>query len=218
MKVINLSDREYVIKDFTLEGIGKRKFCVFDFEATGPDQLNDFITQIGAVILGQDGSVVEQYKTFVRPPKPIPELIEKLTGILNKDVEEARSFSAVIDEFFAFFNGCVLVTQAGYEYGLPLLLEECKRNNKPLKAPLVIDTKALFLYLHPEFTDIVSTNFLISYYMIDDTDIQRHDALGDSILISRIFNKMIGECLDKGIDQIRFDDLKVKKIKLTPLK
>jgi len=52
-------------EDFTLDGRGKRKFCVFDFEATGPDQLNDFITQIGAVILGPDGSVVEQYKTFV---------------------------------------------------------------------------------------------------------------------------------------------------------
>lgn len=54
--------------------------------------------------------------------------------------------------------------------------------------------------------------------MIDDTDIQRHDALGDSILISRIFNKMIGECLDRGIDQIRFDNLKVKKVKLTPMR
>lgn len=135
MKVINLSDSEYVIKDFTLEEIGKRKFCVFDFEATGPDQLNDFITQIGAVILGQNGSVVEQYKTLVRPPKPIPELIEKLTGIFNKDVEEARSFSVVIDEFLTFLKGCVLVTQAGYEYDLPLLLEECRRNNIPLEAP-----------------------------------------------------------------------------------
>jgi len=217
MKVINLSESEYVINEFSLEEIGTRKFCVFDFEATGPDQLNDFITQIGAVILGKDGLIVEQYKTFVRPPKPIPELIEKLTGIFNKDVENARSFSDVIDEFFTFFSGCVLVTQAGYEYDLPLLLEECRRNNKPLEAPLVIDTKALFTYLHPEYTDIVSTNFLINYYMIDDTDIQRHDALGDSILISRIFNKMIDECLDKGIDQIRFDNLKVKKIKLTPL-
>src|SRR5690606_38414050 len=130
----------------------------------------------------------------------------------------SRSFSDVIDEFFTFFSGCVLVTQAGYEYDLPLLLAECKRNNKPLEAPLVIDTKALFTYLHLECTEIVSTNSLINYYMINDTDIQRHDALGDSILISRIFNKMMDECWDKGIDQIRFDNLKVKKVRLTPLK
>lgn len=217
MKIVDLSHNEYVITDFTLNEIHERSYCVFDFEATGPDPINDFITQIGAVIIGHDGSVIKQFKTLVKPPKLIPEAIEKLTGVYNKDVEEARSFSAVIDDFSSFIGGYVLVTQAGYEYDLPLLKEECRRNNTLLEELPVIDTKALFTYLHPEVTDIVSTNFLIKYYMVDDTNIQRHDALGDSILISRFFNRMMEECLDRGIRDIKFDNLKVKKVKLTPL-
>ncbi len=217
MRIKNLSDSEYVITDFILQEIDKRRFCVFDCEATGPDEMNDQIIQIGAVILGENGSVIEQYMTLVRPAKPIPEFIESLTGISNSDVEKAHAFSSIIDEFYAFIKGCVLVTQAGYEYDLPLLREECKRNNKTLDLPIALDTKALFTYLHPEITDIVSTNFLIRYYKIDDTDFQRHDALGDSILISKIFNKMIGECMNKGIHEIIFDNLKVKRVKLTIL-
>jgi len=92
MKIVHLSDSEYVIKDFTLKNITSRKFCVFDLEATGPDQLNDYTTQIGAVILGSDGSIIATYKTLVRPLKPIPAQIERLTGILNKDVEAAPTF------------------------------------------------------------------------------------------------------------------------------
>lgn len=217
MRLSHFSDREYIITDFTLRDILNRKYCVFDLEATGPDHLNDCITQIGAVILGDDGSVVDHYESFVRPPKAIPELIEKLTGIRNEDVEHARPFLDVIDEFLAFVNGCVLVTQAGYEYDLPLLREECRRNSKSLDDLIVMDTKAMFSNLHPAFTDIVSTNFLIRYYSIDDTDIRRHNALEDSILIARIFNKTLNECLDRGIQDIRFDNLKVKKVKLTPL-
>lgn len=54
-------------------------------------------------------------------------------------------------------------------------------NNKTL------DTKALFSYLHPEINEIIWTDFLINYYKINDTDISRHNALDDSIVISRIF-------------------------------
>ncbi|MCR2806912.1 3'-5' exonuclease [Paenibacillus soyae] len=217
MKLIDHSESEYVITDFILEELDKRQYCVFDFEATGPDPVKDSITQIGAVILGQDGSIVTRYKTLVRPPKPIPEAIEKLTGISNHDVEKAPSFSEIIAGFLAFIKGCVLVTQAGYEYDLPLLTEECRRSHTPLDDLAVLDTKALFTYLHPEVSAIVSTNFLIQHYVIPDADIQRHDALGDSILIARIFNKIIEECSDRGIRDIRFDSLKVKKVQLPPL-
>jgi len=217
MKITELSDKEYAITDLVLDDIYNKRYCVFDFEATGPDQLNDYITQIGAVIINDAGSITAQYKTLVRPAKPIPEAIERLTGIYNKDVEEARTFSEVFGEFMAFIEGCVLITQAGYEFDYPLLVEECRRNQLFIHDQITIDTKALFTFLHPEVSDIVSTNFLIHYYNINDSDIQRHDALGDSILISRFFYKMIEECLHREIRTIRIEHLIVKRMKLTPL-
>jgi len=94
-----------------------RRYCVFDLEATGPDPDHDFITQIGAVII-ENGAIQEHqtFETLVKPPKPIPEKIERLTGISNHELETARSFAEVFEEFREFCKGSVLVTQAGYEW------------------------------------------------------------------------------------------------------
>jgi DNA polymerase III subunit epsilon len=70
------------------------------------------------------------------------------------------------------------VTQAGYEFDLPLLPNECKRFNLPIMNICCLDTKALFTYLHPDIDCIISTDYLIKYYKIDDRDLKRHDALG----------------------------------------
>lgn len=109
------------------------------------------------------------------------------------------------------------MTQAGYEYDIPLMIKECERNNLFMFEAKFIDTKALFTYLHPEVTEIISTNFLIEYYKIDDHDIKRHNALGDSILIGRIFKCLLDECVRRRIDNIRFEDIVVKKVKLQSL-
>lgn len=217
MNIHHRSDDTYIVTDMVLEDIHRLTYCVFDFEATGPDPLQDHITQIGAVVMEQDGANARQFNALVRPGRPIPEIIERLTGIMNRDVEHAPALPDAMADFMSFFHGCILVTQAGYEYDLPLWREECKRHHIEFGEPAVIDTKALFTWLHPECADIVSTNFLICYYGIEDSDLARHDALGDSMLIARIFNQMIDECRARGITTIRFDQLQVKKVKLKPL-
>jgi DNA polymerase III, alpha subunit (gram-positive type) len=85
-----------------------------------------------------------------------------------------------------------------------------------IKEP-VIDTKALYTYLYPDVSEIVSTNYLIRQLGIYDQDIRRHRALGDSILIARIFLKLLEECNARGLQSISFDDLQVKRVKLDPL-
>lgn len=217
MKITHLSDAEYRVSDVRVDNLFEQRYCVFDFEATGPNPESDYITQIGAVVVDAACRTYRQYSTLVRPPKPIPEKIEKLTGIRNLDVRDAPCFAEVFDDFMKMAEGSVLVTQAGYEYDYWLMAEECRRNDIPLPELAMIDTKALFTFLYPEVSEVVSTDFLIRRFGVDDRDIQRHNALGDSLLIARLFGKLLEECRSRKINSIVFDSLNVKKVQLKPL-
>ncbi|MBP1995778.1 3'-5' exonuclease [Paenibacillus eucommiae] len=219
MEISNLSDTEYSVTGISLSDIFNRNYCVFDFEATGANQDEEHITQIGAVIVENNQILLEKtFNSLVRSPKEIPLLIEKLTGIKNSDIERAPSFSTVYEEFVAFTKNSILVTQAGYEFDWPLLKNECERNCLPMVTNTILDTKALFSYLHPEVNERVSTNYLIKYYNIDDSDIERHSALGDSVLISRIFIEILEEFKQRNTNEIIFSEpLRVKKVQLVPL-
>lgn len=59
-----------------------------DTETTGLSHKNDQLTQIAAVKL-EEGSVADEFTTFVNPSRPIPHNIEKLTNIYSVDVEHA---------------------------------------------------------------------------------------------------------------------------------
>ena len=68
----------YGAQDQPLSG----EFCVFDTETTGLDPGCEYLTEIGAVLV-RDGRVVEEFDTFVKPPKAITPKITELTGITN---------------------------------------------------------------------------------------------------------------------------------------
>ncbi|MFS0870390.1 PolC-type DNA polymerase III [Paenibacillus xylanilyticus] len=195
------------------------KFCIFDFEATGPNEQEDQITQIGAIILeGETGRVKSKFKKLVKPSKQIPEVIEELTGIKNIDVKQASDLAETFQDFIKFSEGTILVTQAGYEYDWPLLVNECKRHNIQMLENIILDTKVLFTFLYPETNEVISTNFLIDFYGINDSDIKRHDALGDSILISRIFYEILKDYEKRDIHEINIEEpLRIKKVQLKKL-
>lgn len=219
LEVQNISDTEYVVSGVSIKNIAKQRFCVFDFEATGINHETEHITQIGAVII-ENGVILEHkaFNSYIKSPKPIPEAVERYTGIYNTDLEDAPSLMDKYSEFLDLSKDCILVTHAGYEFDLPLLSNECKRNHLPMLTNPCLDTKALFSYLHPEIKEIVWTDYLIQYYNVHDEDLRRHDALGDSILISRIFLKILEEFQGRGITDIEFKDpVLVKRFKIIPL-
>ena len=74
----------YGVQDQPLQG----EFCVFDTETTGLDPGCEYLTEIGAVLV-RDGQVVDEFDTFVKPPKPITPKITELTGITNEMVADA---------------------------------------------------------------------------------------------------------------------------------
>jgi len=192
-----------------------RRFCVFDLEGTGIHFMTECITQIGAVRI-KEGDIRpdESFNSLVKSPKPIPPAIERLTGISNEAIASAPSFPEAYERFAEFAADAVLVTQAGYEYDVPLLQHHCKQHRLPMLANPIFDTKALFTLIHPEVCEVVSTDFLIRYYGIDTNGLKRHDALDDCILIGNIFLKILQEYRERDIEHLDIRGLKVKRFQI----
>ncbi len=212
VKITFTSAEEYELSGFHFGDFDEREFVVFDLEATGPDAEQDSVTQFGAVRMGVEAATFEG---LVKPWKPIPEKIEKLTGVTNQRVAEAESFAVVFERFREFCGNAVLVTQCGYEYDFPLLERECARSGLPMLPNERLDTKAVFAMLHPDRSETFSTNFLSDYCQIDRAEFQRHDAVGDAKLIARIFQAELSEATRMGVDELSADGIRIKRFVLS---
>lgn len=111
-----------------------------------------------------------------------------------------------------------LVTQAGFEYDGPQLARECSRNGLCPPANRLLDTKVLFTYAFPWIDATPSTDFMIRFFGIASGGLRRHDALGDAMLIDRIFGCLLHTFKERGISTINISKpLRVKKVQLKPL-
>ena len=212
-------DHTYTWANFFLADIHRQPYWVFDLEATGIDYAFERVIQIGGVA-AEGGRVVEDsaFASFVCPDKPIPEKIQWLTGISQEDVDSAPTFSEVLALFLASRQGRILVTQCGYEFDYPLLDAECQRHSLVLPDLLRLDTKAVFAYLHPDVDATFSTDYLVNYYGIDRSGLKRHDALGDALLIARIWCAELEEARRMGVDTITVvEPIRVRRFVLPPL-
>ena len=219
MKIDFISDTEYLVSGVHIKDFANERFCIFDFEATGINHEVDNITQIGAVFFEGNSILTDKtFNTYIKPLKPIPEAVERYTGIYNSEIQGAPTIKEIYHEFVEFTKDTILVTHAGYEFDLPLLRRECKRNKLIMINNRVIDTKALFSFLYPDVKEIIWRDYLINFYQIDDKDLKRHDALGDSILIGRIFQRLLREFKDRKLQDIHFEKpVWVKRFQTKPL-
>ena len=88
---------------------------VLDTETTGLSFKDCSLIEISAARL-EGREVVERFQTFVRPDGPIPEQIERLTGITNADVALAPSAPEAVEALAEFVGGCpVLAHNATFD-------------------------------------------------------------------------------------------------------
>lgn len=89
-------------------GVLDQDVVVIDTETTGVSFKSDELTQIAAARMVH-GQITEWYVSFVNPGKPIPEDIQRLTGIGPQDVQDAPSPAEALAELAAFVGGSDLV-------------------------------------------------------------------------------------------------------------
>ncbi|HEY8346314.1 MAG TPA: PolC-type DNA polymerase III [Symbiobacteriaceae bacterium] len=128
--------------------ISEAEFVVLDIETTGFSPIGDDIIEVGAVRF-RNGQIGESFQRFIKPSKPIPEDVQKLTHITPDMVENAPGPEEVLREFFDFVGDAIIVAHnAQFDYSF-LRYHRQKYLGEEFNNP-VLDTLILGRSLLPE--------------------------------------------------------------------
>ena len=86
-----------------------KTFVCYDFETTGLHYVNgDKIIEIGAVKI-ENGKITEKFMSFIDPEKHIPEEASAISGIVDSDVQGAPTADKVLQDFYKFTRGAIII-------------------------------------------------------------------------------------------------------------
>lgn len=164
-------------------------FVVYDLETTGLSSIFNEIIEIGAVKV-QNGMVVDEYQTFVKPSRKITEKITEITSITNDDVRNSPTIDQVIHEFHKFIEGSVLVAHNA-TFDNSHLYRNLRDYNLFKDDYPTIDTMQL---ARAHYSDRLKTFRLDSLAKLFDVELaQHHRAVYDARATANIFIKMLSD-------------------------
>lgn len=182
-EVIGLSRPMRSALDAWLERVGPVAFV--DLETTGlPESRTAEILEIGLVLLDppdppdppdtQDGSKlgVRILRTLVRPGRPIPPLVSRLTGLVDADVVDAPRLSEVRAAVCEALAGRLLVAHQ-IEFERAFLQRDL---DSSFGSAAWLDTQELLAFTHPDAPDLRLETFTRGLLGREE----RHRALEDA--------------------------------------
>lgn len=178
-----------LIKDLT--------FCVFDLETTGGNHQSDKIIEIGMVKV-KNLKIIEEKDFLIQPEMKIPEFIQRLTSISQKDVVDSPLIENVIDDILAFMGDSILVAH-NTSFDVPFLNSVLTRLGKPeLKNPSIC-TNLMTKYLVPSLMNS-NLNYMAKIFEIRHK--KAHRALDDARASAELLVRYLHIFLDKGISKL----------------
>ena len=156
-----------------------KNYVVLDFETTGLRAGSDKIIQIGAVKYIEHERKETMY-LMVNPECFISSTITRITGITNKDVEDAPPIEEVAHELIAFIGDLPIIAHnAPFDMGFLYALEEIT----PIPEYTVIDTVKLARKAITQTPNHKLTTLTAFLKLEHDA----HDALGDCLATAAIY-------------------------------
>ncbi|WP_027093610.1 ATP-dependent DNA helicase DinG [Cohnella thermotolerans] len=163
------------------------KFAVLDFETTGTSPDQDEIIQAGLALIDETGAVNHVFATLVKPEKPIPDWITRLTGIGDEDVREAPMLEEMLAGLVPLLQDAVLVAHnVGFDAAfLQAALDRC--GYLPF-AGRMIDTVELSRLAYPTQSSYRLSSLTHSLGVFHD---RPHQADSDALATSAVFLKCV---------------------------
>jgi len=154
-----------------------------DLETTGTNATADRITEIGIVLVDENG--VREWSRLIQPQTRIPPFIEQLTGISNAMVSDAPRFEDVAEELAALLQGYLFIAHnARFDYGF--LKNAFKRSGLTFQSTVLCTVK-LSRLLFPEYKQHNLDSLIERYGLLVSG---RHRALADAQLIHQFWQKI----------------------------
>ncbi len=164
---------------------------IFDTETTGLDSRSDRVIEIGGVELDNHFPTGRTFHVYINPgdKKVHPDALA-VHGITDEFLKDKKTFSQIVDELQAFFDGARWVAHnATFDMGF-INAEFARLGLPPVPQDLVTDTLALARRKHPMGPN--SLDALCRRYGIDNGHRTKHGALLDSELLAEVYIEMIG--------------------------
>lgn len=161
-----------------------RDFVALDIETTGLDPKRDKIIEIGAVKI-RDGKETQRFENLVNPARKLEEKIIQLTGITDKELEQAPYIEDILPELLLFCGDDVLLGhRILFDYSF---IKRAAVNNNLNFEKQGIDTLKLARKFLPEL-ESRRLPFLCEYYGIK---YDAHRAGSDAFASARLYFKLI---------------------------
>lgn len=101
------------------EALNLTEFVAIDIETTGLDYQKEDIIEFGGIHF-KNGKAVRKTNFLIKPTRPIPEQITRITGISEADVQTVSPFSQQCDQILQFVGDLPIVAH-NINFDLPFL-------------------------------------------------------------------------------------------------
>ncbi len=172
-------------------------FCVLDLETTGGNHTTDRIIEIGMVRV-ENLQLGEEKNLLIDPKKPIPEFIQKLTSIKQKDVTGKPQIHEVIDEVLDFIGDDIIVAH-NTSFDVPFLNGVLARLGREPLTNKVICTNVMTKHMIP---DIMNSNLNYMSQLFEINHSNAHRAHDDARATAKLLLKFLESFIQKGIKKV----------------
>ena len=156
------------------------KFAVVDTETTGLSGTNDYVLQLGVVISRSDGTIEEQYETFVKRFfwKPGRLGAYKVHGIKRSDLRKGISPQKMINRLNQLLSATIFVAHNA-KFDIGFLNGEADRLKTKINCNGPLDTLKMSRALDPKRVNSHRLKDVTARYGVTVT--RPHDALADAL-------------------------------------
>ena len=160
--------------------LGELKFAVVDTETTGLSGTNDYVLQLGVVISRSDGTIEEQYETFVKRFfwKPGRLGAYKVHGIKRSDLRKGISPQEMINRLNQLLSETIFVAHNA-KFDIGFLNGEADRLKTKINYNGPLDTLKMSRALDPKRVNSHRLKDVTARYGVTVT--RPHDALADAL-------------------------------------
>jgi len=162
-------------------------YVVYDVETTGLSSNYNELIEIAAVKISQ-GSIVNEFSSYIKPKRKIPDFITNITSITDDDVRNAPSVEEVMKDFTKYIEGSILVAHNA-TFDNSHLYKNLKDHNLFKKEYPTIDTLQLAKVRYGNKLKMFNLKALVKFFDVELT--QHHRAIYDARATADVFLKML---------------------------
>lgn len=177
--------------------LSELRFCVIDLETTGGNHDIDKIIEVGMVRVS-NLEIVDEKKCLIDPEMNIPDFIQKLTTIKQKDVAGKPKIEEVIESIIDFIGDDIIVAH-NTSFDVPFLNSVLRRLGRAELTNKAICTNVMTKHMIPEITNS-NLNYMSQLFNIGHDN--AHRAYDDAFATAKLLLTYLEIFIHKGIKKV----------------